>query len=162
MNEHIATDKTILKCIKFNDFAPKELMDMFQLRQDVFIIEQDCIYPDIDGFDEQSLHVLLQKEDKLIGYARILPAGVRYHLPSFGRFLIAKTERGHRYAHDMITYILNKMDYLYPDKDIKIQAQVYLKHFYSQYGFSPISKEYPEDDILHVDMIREAKANVLL
>lgn len=154
MKAHISTSKSELKFIKFNEFSPQELIEVLELRQKVFIIEQNCAYPDIDGFDQDSLHVLLCLNHKVIGYARILPSGIRYDIPSFGRFVIDPNYRNRGYAHLLITETLNLMKALYSETQIKIQAQVYLRKFYETYGFQVITEEYPEDDILHVDMVK--------
>lgn len=141
------------KLKKFNELTIDELYKILKARNEVFILEQTCPFLDCDDKDRQSIHLFLEKNNEVIAYCRLLPKGVAYSQSSIGRVLVSKNYRGKNLAKELmeeaINYILNIMK----EKEIKIQAQAYLFKFYSSFGFIPVSEEYVEDDIPHVDMI---------
>lgn len=137
----------------FNDLSVNELYNILKARVDVFVVEQACAYPEIDNYDQQSLHLFLQEKNKLIAYVRILPKKVKYEEVSIGRVLVVKEYRGHGYAEKIMNKAINHIVTIWEEKTIKIQAQQYLKEFYSSLGFEQITDIYLEDEIPHVDMI---------
>ncbi|MEQ9210613.1 MAG: GNAT family N-acetyltransferase [Pseudomonadales bacterium] len=131
----------------------QQVYDIFFLRQNVFMLEQNCLYQDIDVEDATALHLCCY-DDKgaLLGYLRILPPG-REPEPAIGRVAVKKKARRGGIARRMMEVALEKCQELYPDKKIRLSAQTYLIDFYASLGFMEIGPEYLEDDIPHQDMI---------
>ncbi len=141
----------------FSALNLNELYALLKLRQDVFVVEQQCAYPELDGFDHMAHHVMGIGEDGLLAYARILPPESVYTEPSIGRVCVAKPLRGYGYAREIFRFALENSEKLYPDQNIKIQAQSYLEEFYERFAFTTVSEPYLDVGIWHVDMIRKAK-----
>ena len=104
----------------FNDLTTKELYDLLQLRSEVFVVEQDCVYQDLDGKDQKALHVLGFKNDKLIGYTRIFKPGVYFEEASIGRVVVAKNERQYKYGYDIMEASIKAIKSHYDKTLIKI------------------------------------------
>lgn len=142
-------------CKKFNELTLEELYEILKLRSEVFVVEQKCIYNDIDGKDLTSSHIMIKENGKIKAYLRALQPGVSYEDASLGRVLVSPDARGKGYAKAIVTkgveYILNNFN----TTKITIGAQEYLKNFYSEIGFKPISEVYDEDGIPHLDMTFE-------
>lgn len=142
-------------CKKFNELTLDELYEILKLRSEVFVVEQKCIYNDIDGKDLTSSHIMIKENGKIKAYLRALQPGVSYEDASLGRVLVSPDARGKGYAKVIVTkgveYILNNFN----TTKITIGAQEYLKNFYSEIGFKPISEVYDEDGIPHLDMTFE-------
>ncbi|MGL5230584.1 MAG: GNAT family N-acetyltransferase, partial [Cetobacterium sp.] len=142
-------------CKKFNELTLEELYEILKLRSEVFVVEQKCIYNDIDGKDLTSSHIMIKENGKIKAYLRALQPGVSYEDASLGRVLVSPDARGKGYAKVIVTkgveYILNNFNTI----KITIGAQEYLKNFYSEIGFKPISEVYDEDGIPHLDMTFE-------
>ncbi len=139
----------------FDDLTPSELYDLLQLREEVFQIEQNCIYRDIDDKDRKCWHLLLYKESGLAAYARLVPEGVSYNgYTSIGRVASKTIWRKEGYGKQLMEEAIEKLIQLYPDKDIKISAQAYLQKFYEGFGFVRVSEPYMEDDIPHIAMVK--------
>jgi ElaA protein len=139
------------KCIPFSELNVKELYDILSLRQDIFIIEQACIYQDIDGIDHDSHHVLAMSEDRLIAYARIIPQK-DHDIVKLGRILVLSDHRGISLGKDLVHYAIQEASALFSPRQLHISAQSYLKQFYESLGFRPISTIYDLDGISHLDM----------
>jgi ElaA protein len=142
----------------FNELSTKELYQVLQLREEVFIIEQSCIYLDLDQKDFHSLHVMgyLPNSDELVAYARLVQPGISYEEPSIGRVLTSKKHRDKRYGKELLSTCLSIMQQEYPQHSIKISAQTYLIAFYQQFGFKTIGSPYDEDGIEHIEMLKTA------
>lgn len=142
-------------CKKFNELTLEELYEILKLRSEVFVVEQKCIYNDIDGKDLTSSHIMIKENGKIKAYLRALQPGVSYEDASLGRVLVSPDARGKGYAKAIVTkgveYILNNFN----TTKITIGAQEYLRNFYSEIGFKPISEVYDEDGIPHLDMTFE-------
>ena len=142
-------------CKKFNELTLEELYEILKLRSEVFVVEQNCIYNDIDGKDLTSSRIMIKEDGKIKAYLRALQPGVSYEDASLGRVLVSPDARGKGYAKTIVTkgveYILNNFN----TTKITIGAQEYLKNFYSEIGFKPISEVYDEDGIPHLDMTFE-------
>lgn len=136
----------------FKDLTTKELHDLLQLRSDVFVVEQNCLYQDIDGKDEKALHVLGIKNDKIIAYARIFKPGDYFKDASIGRVVVAKNERKYRYGYDIMNASLDALKQEFNTTSVVLSAQVYLKKFYNNLNFKEVGEEYLEDDIPHIKM----------
>lgn len=139
----------------FSELTLQELYRILQLRTEVFVIEQKCLYQDIDGKDEKALHVLGFKDEKIIAYTRIFKPGDYFENASIGRVVVAKNERTFKYGYDMMKASVEAIETHFKEHKIKISAQAYLKGFYNNCGFMEVGEVYKEDGIPHVAMIRE-------
>lgn len=139
----------------FKDLSVEELYQILQLREDVFVVEQNCIYHDIDGIDKNCYHLFIidQKSKEIISYARLVPANIKFDVPSIGRVISNKNYRGLGLGKALISKAMEETKQLYKTDVIKISAQTYLFNFYSSLGFKAISEAYDEDGIEHVDML---------
>lgn len=144
----------IRKCLPFQELSLYELYDILKLRQEVFIVEQDCPYLDADGKDRKAFHIMFCKDSELIAYTRLLAPGASYEkYASIGRVINAEKERGKGIGKELMVYSIEKCKELFPDKSIKISAQVYLEKFYKSLGFEETGDRYLEDGIPHMAMI---------
>ena len=139
------------KCIPFKELTVKEVYEILKLRQDIFIMEQACLYQDIDGIDEYSLHVLAQSEDTLLAYARIIPND-ETQIVKLGRIIVHPDHRGMTLGKTLVEYTIQKAQQLFTPQHIHISAQTYLKRFYESLGFRSIGNSYDLDGISHIDM----------
>ncbi|WP_321348081.1 GNAT family N-acetyltransferase [uncultured Draconibacterium sp.] len=143
----------------FTELTTNELYDILQLRAEIFVVEQDCVYNDIDGLDKDAIHQFLEKDGQIVAYSRLLKPGTRFNDYSIGRVVVKESERGTglgiRMMKEAKTYILENWK---PDK-IKISAQKYLRKFYEDLGFKIVTDEYLEDGIPHYGMLFENQAD---
>ena len=130
------------------ELSPNEVENIFSLRSEVFVVEQDCVYQDIDGKDQKAKHVLGKKNNKIVAYARIFKPGEYFKEASFGRAVVKKTERGKGVGDELVKNCLENIT----EEEIKISAQSYLKGFYGKHGFKAEGNEYLEDGIPHTAM----------
>lgn len=137
---------------QFSEFNTQQLYDMLQLRSEVFVVEQDCVYQDIDGKDQKALHILGYKDDRLVAYTRIFKPGDYFIEASIGRVVVDKNERKHKYGYDIMKASIDAVKTYYNTETILISAQVYLKRFYNSLGFFEIGETYLEDGIPHIKM----------
>jgi len=137
----------------YDELTKDELYEIFKKRIDVFVVEQNCPYDEIDNRDKDSYHIFLKKDECIIAYLRILEPGVSFENASIGRVLVDKDYRGSGFAIEMmnkaIDFIVNNLRY----NIIRISAQEYLIRFYENLGFEKVSNVYLEDDIPHVEMV---------
>ena len=142
---------------QFSDLTPKELYNILQLRNEVFIVEQNCPYQDLDNKDLKATHLMAMKEDHLLAYSRLLAPGISYSESSIGRIVssptVRKTGMGKRLMEESIRQIEN----LFHSNTIRIGAQLYLKKFYESFDFIQQSDAYLEDNIPHIIMLRKPK-----
>ena len=143
-----------IKTKYFNELTVKELYDLLQLRSEVFVVEQDCVYQDIDGKDQTALHVLGIKNNKVVVYSRIFKPGEYFKEASIGRVVVAKTERQHKYGYDIMEASIKAVEEYFNTNSIKLSAQVYLKTFYNNLEFKEVGEEYLEDGIPHILMVK--------
>ncbi|WP_223702559.1 GNAT family N-acetyltransferase [Sutcliffiella deserti] len=141
------------KLKKFNDLTNIELYTILRERTAVFVVEQNCPYLEVDGKDLHSYHLFKEVSGEIIAYSRIVPAGVSYPEVSIGRVLVKKEFRGQGHAEELLRRGLDFILFELKETSVKIQAQDYLKKFYSSFGFQPITDTYLEDNIPHVDML---------
>jgi ElaA protein len=135
-----------------DEFTSQHLYDVLKLRQDIFIIEQECIYGDIDNLDKQSAHLLLLDTDNsLIGYLRIVPAGTKFTECSLGRIAVKNSFRGQGIGKKLVQKGVLQINAT-KTQDIKIEAQAHLENFYKDIGFVTVSDVYNVDDIPHLQM----------
>jgi len=138
----------------FDQLSIYELHDILQLRSEVFVVEQDCVYQDIDGKDEKALHLFGKKAGKIVAYTRCFAPGIYYEEASIGRVVVPADQRKYGYGHVIIEASLKAIEKEYKTKSIKLSAQTYLKKFYEGHRFTQIGEGYLEDGIPHVAMIR--------
>lgn len=139
----------------FKELTTDELYALLQLRSEVFVVEQDCVYQDIDYKDQKALHVLGFKNNKLVAYTRLFKPGDYFNYASIGRVIVAQNEREHKYGYDIMNASINAIKEYYNETTIKISAQTYLKKFYNNLGFEEVGEGYLEDGIPHIGMIKE-------
>lgn len=152
------TDSLTLSLKAFDELRKQELYELLRLRQRVFVLEQHCPYVDADNKDQAAWHLLGRdaSSQHLLAYARLLPAGLAYPgYASIGRVVTAPEARGKGLGRAIMNESLKACRRLFGRTPIKIMAQEYLLDFYREYGFIPASEPYLEDDILHLDMVRE-------
>jgi len=143
----------------FAELTNIELYNIIRLRNEVFVVEQDCPYQDADGKDLKALHLFCKENgsDNILAYCRLLPAGISYTESSIGRVVnsmsVRKTGLGRTMMQQAINFIHNE----WKERTIRISAQLYLKSFYESLGFTAFGEVYPEDNIPHIGMIRIAQ-----
>jgi len=138
----------------FNELSTQELYVILQLRSEVFVVEQDCVYQDIDGKDQKALHILGYKDEKLVAYTRIFKAGYYFEETSIGRVLVRFNERKFKYGYTIMEASIAAIKTHYNETLIRISAQSYLRKFYNNLGFKEVGEEYLEDGIPHINMIK--------
>lgn len=141
----------------FESLTANEIYKILQARVDVFVVEQNCPYREIDGIDQVSMHLFLENEGEIIAYARVIPKNILYKEPSIGRVLVHKDFRGNGYAKEVLTQAIAVIKNEWEDTTIKLHGQVYLRDFYRSFGFQEVTEEYLEDGIPHVDMVLAIK-----
>jgi len=139
----------------FNELTIHELYQILQLRSEVFVVEQECVYQDIDFKDQKALHVFGYKNDKMVAYTRIFKSGDYFKNASIGRVIIASSARKYGFGHDVIKASITAVKTYFNDNKITISAQKYLKKFYESHQFIQVGEEYLEDGIPHIEMLRE-------
>jgi ElaA protein len=143
---------------RFGELRPDELYAVVRLREAVFVVEQNCPYPDADGRDPRAWHLLGwqdgESEPSLVAYARVFEPGIRYSEASVGRVVTARVVRGTGIGKNLMAEALRRLEALAPGEKIKIAAQRRLEGFYAGFGFTTASAPYEEDGITHIDMVR--------
>jgi len=138
---------------RLDAFSAVDLYDMLKLRVDVFVVEQHCPYPELDGNDKDCLHLRLLMDRELLACARLWRPTPEHH-PRIGRVAVSPDHRGKRLGDALMREAISEVEKLYPAEPIEISAQSHLQKFYGSLGFEAISEEYLEDGIPHVDMLR--------
>ena len=144
----------------FHDLSVTDLYNCLQLRTLVFVVEQNCVFQDMDGKDATALHLLAYDETKTVACARLFKAGDYYDLSSIGRVVVHPEYRKLNLGRALMTNAIAAIKLHYNDLDIKIGAQLYLKKFYESFGFVASSAVYLEDDIEHIEMIKTSTAKL--
>lgn len=140
----------------FSELSTRSLYQVLQLRQKVFVIEQQCLYLDIDGLDSVSYHLLgLDKDEKLIAYLRVVEPTRKYAEPSIGRVVTCASCRGRGLGKQLLQQGLIETRAQFPNQNVRLSAQQYLSDFYHKFGFQTVSKPYLEDGIPHIEMLRK-------
>jgi len=138
----------------FEELSKKELYAVLQLRAEVFIVEQDCVYQDLDGKDKKALHVLGNIKGKTVAYTRIFKPGDYFKEASIGRVVVKQGERKHGYGRDIMKASINAVKERLGETLIHVSAQTYLKKFYNSLGFKQVGEGYLEDGIPHIGMLK--------
>ena len=139
---------------KFDELTIYELHDLLQLRSDVFVVEQDCVYHDMDGKDEKGLHVFGKKDKKIVAYTRCFAPGIYFEEAAIGRVVVPKDLRKYGYGHEIMKASIKAIEGHFGTVKMKLSAQTYLINFYKTHGFKPVGEGYLEDGIPHIAMVR--------
>ena len=154
MKQETANGELIWQVKKFEELTVDELYAILQLRNEVFAVEQNCVYPDMDDRDQPSWHLICIYNNKLAAYARLLPPGLTYKEPSIGRVVTSPVIRGTGIGKQLMDRSIETCERLFGKTPIRISAQTYLIKFYSDLGFETEGESYIEDNIQHIVMIR--------
>lgn len=140
---------------KFYELSPYELYSIMQLRNEVFVVEQNCVFQDADNKDQDSYHFTGWLNEKLVAYARLLPSEIDHNDYIFiGRVVTSPSVRGSGIGKELMLRSIEQINNLFGIVSIRISAQLYLKNFYAEFGFQQTSNIYTEDGIEHIEMIR--------
>ncbi len=138
----------------FEELSTTELYNLLQLRSEVFVVEQDCLYQDIDGKDEKALHILGFKDETLVAYTRLFKPGDYFTEASIGRVVVKENYRKFNFGYAIMEASINAVETHFSETVIKISAQEYLQRFYENLGFKKEGESYLEDGIPHIAMIK--------
>lgn len=137
----------------FDQLNNLHLYKILQLRINVFMLEQNCLYPECDDKDMYSFHLFGIDENEVVAYARLLPPSVSYNEASIGRVIIAESYRGKGIGYQLMQKAIDKLDNDFPSTEIRISAQSHLQSFYEKLDFKVVSDVYLEDNIPHIEML---------
>lgn len=139
----------------FETLSVNELYDILRLRSEIFVVEQNCVYLDLDGKDKLALHLFGESEGKIVAYSRLFKPGITFDNASIGRVVVDANYRDRKWGHDLMREAIAEIQLHFGESKITIGAQLYLKKFYESHGFVQTSEMYLEDDIPHIEMKRE-------
>jgi ElaA protein len=140
-------------CKHFSGLTTEELYQILRLRSEVFVVEQNCVFLDMDNKDTVCDHVMGWRENQLLGYSRIVPPGISYVESSIGRIVSSPSARRFGIGRELMVQSIQTLYQLHGKRDIRIGAQYYLKEFYESFGFVQTGEIYPEDGINHIEML---------
>jgi ElaA protein len=146
--------KLQFKIKRFNELSGLETYNVLQLRSEVFVVEQNCVYQDVDGKDEKAMHVLGTIGETIVAYARIFKKNDYFENASIGRVVVSDKFRGHKFGQELMQEAITGVEHHFGFQPITISAQLYLKKFYESLGFHQVSETYLEDGIEHIEMLR--------
>ncbi|MFW0736715.1 GNAT family N-acetyltransferase [Flavobacterium sp. T12S277] len=138
----------------FEALNVNELYDVLKLRSEIFVVEQNCVYLDLDGKDKKALHLIGEYDGKTVAYVRLFDAGISFDNASIGRVVVDANYRDRKWGHDLMREAIAAIKSNFDKEAITIGAQLYLKKFYESHGFVQTSEMYLEDDIEHIEMTR--------
>ena len=144
-----------IKVKKFSELSLTELYDILQLRSEVFVVEQDCVYQDIDGKDEAALHIIGYKNEKIVAYTRCFEPGYYFEEAAIGRVVVKDSERKFGYGHEIMKASDRAIQQYFQTSNIKLSAQQYLIKFYESHGYQTTGEGYLEDGIPHIAMVKD-------
>ncbi|MCA0958679.1 GNAT family N-acetyltransferase [Muricauda ruestringensis] len=139
----------------FNQLTTEELYQILRLRSEVFVVEQDCVYQDVDNKDQKALHIIGTKNGEIVAYTRIFKPGDYFDNVSIGRVVVSQDQRKYGLGKQIMQASLAAIDQRFPNQPIEISAQSYLLKFYMELGFKVTGEEYLEDGIPHRRMLKE-------
>jgi ElaA protein len=140
------------KTKNFDELSTQELYQILRLRSEVFVVEQNCVYQDIDNKDQKALHLFGIVEGEIIAYSRLFKPGDYFEFSSIGRVVVDEKHRDKNFGHELIDQSILEINRRFNVQNITISAQLYLKKFYESHGFVATSETYLEDDIPHIEM----------
>ena len=144
-----------IKIQSFQDLSTDELYAILSLRSEIFVVEQDCVYQDIDFKDQKAWHISGYLNEELVAYTRVFKPGDYFNQASIGRVLVRENKRSLKLGHIILEESINCIEKEFNTDSIQISAQYYLKSYYENHGFKATVKEYLEDGIPHMEMIRK-------
>ncbi|RTY70402.1 GNAT family N-acetyltransferase [Flavobacterium sp. GSP27] len=136
----------------FKELSVDELYDLLRLRSEIFVVEQNCVYLDLDGKDKLALHLIGEFEGKIVAHSRLFKPGISFDNASIGRVTVDSNYRDRKWGHDLMRESIAGIAHHFGESHITIGAQLYLKKFYESHGFVQTSEMYLEDDIPHIEM----------
>lgn len=139
---------------RLDELTARELHDILQARTAVFVVEQDCVFQDMDGADPECWHLFAREGGAIAAYCRLVPPGVKFAEPSIGRVITTQAVRGTGAGRELVREAIRRAGELWPGRPIRIGAQYHLERFYASLGFATDSEPYDEDGIPHVEMLR--------
>ncbi|MEO8240593.1 MAG: GNAT family N-acetyltransferase [Flavobacterium sp.] len=139
----------------FEALSVHELYDVLRLRSEIFVVEQNCVYLDLDDKDKVALHLIGEYDGKVVAYSRLFDAGISFDNASVGRVVVDANYRDKKWGHDLMREAIAGIKSNFNTDKITIGAQLYLKKFYESHGFVQTSEMYLEDDIPHIEMLRD-------
>ena len=139
----------------FEALTVHELYDILRLRSEIFVVEQNCPYPDLDDYDQKAVHLWAENEGEILAYCRIFDKGIKYKETSIGRVITTEKGRGKGLGRQLIKYALEVIENRLHQTEVRISAQDYLLRFYSDFGFVDTGKKYLEDNLPHTEMFRK-------
>ena len=142
------------QCLTFHSLTPVQLYSVLQLRSEVFVVEQACIYQDLDDLDQDAMHLVGYLDDQLVCYARLVPPSIKYEEPALGRIASSPSVRRSGYGRAVVSRAIEICQDIWPSEGIRISAQQRLENFYKEFGFKTVSTPYLEDGLPHVEMVR--------
>lgn len=142
---------------RFEELDAREVHDILQARSAVFVVEQNCVFQDVDGADPASWHLLGREDGALLAYCRLVPPGIKFAEASIGRVLTTEAGRRQGLGRVLMAEAVRRAQALWPGQPLRIGAQVYLERFYGEFGFVRASDEYDEDGIPHIEMVRPGR-----
>lgn len=143
------------KIKRFEALSAQELYEILQLRSEVFVVEQNCVYQDIDGKDQKALHLIGEDNGTIVAYARLFKPHDYFDEASIGRVVVKESYRDKKLGHVLMREAIQVIKSHFDQRKITISAQLYLKRFYESHGFIQISETYLEDDIPHIRMKKD-------
>jgi len=138
----------------FSELSNHELYAILRLRMAVFVVEQNCVYQDLDGKDFKALHVLGKQNENLVAYSRIFKAGDYFKEASMGRIVVDTTYRSSGFGKEIVLASEQAISDYFKSKNVRLSAQSYLQNFYTELGYQTIGEEYLEDGIPHITMVK--------
>ncbi|GGC73905.1 GNAT family N-acetyltransferase [Undibacterium terreum] len=145
------------QCARLDELSTAQQYAIFSTRSEVFVVEQNCVFQEMDGLDLDAVHVIGWAGDNVVAaYLRIVAPGIKFDEPSLGRVITSKNFRGGGAGKTLIAEGIRQLERIYPGQAIRIGAQAYLEKFYGSFGFKTVTDIYLEDDIPHIDMVRPA------
>ena len=138
----------------FNELTTEELYQILRLRSEVFVVEQDCVYQDVDNKDQKALHIMGIKDGEVVAYTRVFEPGDYFDNVSIGRVVVSQSQRKYGLGKQIMQASLAAINQRFPDKPTEISAQSYLLKFYTELGFNAFGEEYLEDGIPHRRMLK--------
>ena len=148
-------DNVVWKIKTFDEITTQELYSVIKARVNVFVVEQNCPYPDLDDYDQKAVHLWAENEGEVLAYCRIFDKGIKYKETSIGRVITTEKGRGKGLGRQLIKYALDVIENRLHQTEVRISAQDYLLRFYSDFGFVDTGKKYLEDNLPHTEMFRK-------
>lgn len=142
--------------LRFDQLSREQLYELLRLRSEVFVVEQNCVFQDMDGLDDHAMHLLGVRASELVAYVRCFPKGITFDEASIGRVVTRQSARGGGLGHVLMAEAIRALVAEWGAQPIRIGAQAHLKDFYQRHGFADVGKPYIEDGIPHLEMLRPA------